>query len=106
MLNAAEQKTSGGDEFGMLHKKLPSSGRVRLRKSILALKSRKHAILKPLIHVPSMAITWGVLSLTFMHVFWEPPTLNTNPMASRTIQKSLIPVWQRRPLKLASLTIR
>jgi hypothetical protein len=38
----------------------------------------KGAISKTLIHVPSIAVTLGVLSLTFLHVFWERPAANTN----------------------------
>ncbi|KAF8847491.1 hypothetical protein BDZ45DRAFT_811538 [Acephala macrosclerotiorum] len=42
------------------------------------LKKRKRAILGALIHVPSVAISLGVLSLTFLQVFWEAPSERTN----------------------------
>ncbi|CZR55611.1 uncharacterized protein PAC_05499 [Phialocephala subalpina] len=42
------------------------------------LKRRKGAICGALIHVPSIAISLGVLSLTFMQVFWEAPSDRTN----------------------------
>jgi tryptophan synthase alpha subunit len=83
MVGAAERKMSDVDEFGMPYKEPPSSGTVILRNSLRTLKSRQHAMLKSLIHLPSMAITLGVLSLTFMHVFWEAPAQNTNGKYSK-----------------------
>jgi hypothetical protein len=42
------------------------------------LKSRQHALFKSLIHLPSMAITLGVLTLTFRNIFWGPQSDTTN----------------------------
>jgi hypothetical protein len=44
------------------------------------LKSRKHALFKSLIHLPSMAISLGVLTLTFRNIFWGPQSNTTNTM--------------------------
>jgi hypothetical protein len=42
------------------------------------LKSRQHALFKSLIYLPSMAITLGVLTLTFRNIFWGPQSDTTN----------------------------
>jgi hypothetical protein len=64
------------DEFGMpMYAEKQNRGRTTRLKN---LKTRKQALIRSLIHVPSVAITFGVLSLTFRHVFWEPPSSNTN----------------------------
>jgi hypothetical protein len=83
MVSATERKMIDVDEFGMPYKEPPSSAILLLRNSLRTIKSRKHAILKSLIHIPSVAITLGVLSLTFMHVFWEAPALETNGKSSK-----------------------
>lgn len=43
-----------------------------------SLKKRNGAIWGALIHVPSVAISLGVLSLTFLQIFWEAPSERTN----------------------------
>jgi hypothetical protein len=43
-----------------------------------AIRRRKVAVWGALIHVPSVAISLGVLSLTFLKVFWEAPGERTN----------------------------
>lgn len=40
--------------------------------------SRKRVFWTSLIHIPAIAITFGVLSLTLRHVFWSPPASGTN----------------------------
>ncbi len=64
-------------------KKPPSSGTVLLQNSLRTLKSRRHAMLKSLVHLPSVAITLWVLSLTFRHVFWEAPAPEFNSKNSK-----------------------
>ena len=45
---------------------------------IKKVKSRKHALFKALIHIPSIVITCGVLSLTFRNLFWKVPSDDIN----------------------------
>ncbi|KAH8816001.1 hypothetical protein F5884DRAFT_852464 [Xylogone sp. PMI_703] len=47
-------------------------------KLLQAAKKRTGALTRCLIHIPSIAISLGVLTLTFRRIFWEPPSDNTN----------------------------
>jgi len=78
----------GGHELGIPTKRdevgMPAGkgSQFKLQKHSLSffkqIKSRKHAFLKSLIHVPALAITAGVLSLTFGNVFWRRPSEDLN----------------------------
>src|SRR5205814_515543 len=58
-----------------IYKNKQKNGRTALFNN---LKSRKHALVGSLIHLPLVAITVPILSLTFRHVIWEAPAANTN----------------------------
>lgn len=61
---------------------MPTYPKSRLQNSqtilVKTLKSRRRALLKALIHIIPLAITIGVLSLTFRNVFWSLPSERTN----------------------------
>ncbi|RDW75517.1 hypothetical protein BP6252_06659 [Coleophoma cylindrospora] len=63
------------DQYGLPIKMEKRKTRTSILKN---LKGRRHALVKSLLHLPSVAISLGVLSLTFRRVFWEPPSSNTN----------------------------
>ena len=50
----------------------------RTSKLLAALKGRTGTLAKSLIHILSIAISLGVLTLTFRQVFWQVPGENTN----------------------------
>lgn len=98
-----ERNMSDVDGFGTPYEATGSSdSSSRLRRSFHALKSRKHAILASLIHVPSMAISLGVLSLTFRNVFWEAPGPQTNGTSLKAPPSSC---WPGRLSRLTPLSI-
>ena len=65
------------DEFGMPVRE-KSEFNKRSLTIVKGVKSRKHAFLRSLIHIPSLVITGGVLTLTFGNVFWKRPSEDLN----------------------------
>src|SRR5438067_8181589 len=59
------------------HEKRPSLSKTGEEPKVALKKSYLSAFLQSLIHLPPIAITIGVLSLTFRSIFWEAPGPNT-----------------------------
>jgi hypothetical protein len=79
-ISQREGNMTNAEGFSVPYETTSSGGSLRFRNSFRTLKSRKHAILASLIHLPSVIISLGVLSLTFRRVFWEAPAPETNGM--------------------------
>ena len=60
------------------HEKPPLRSKTGEKPKIALKKSHSSAFFQSLIHLPPVAITLGILSLTFRSVFWEAPGPNTN----------------------------
>jgi len=76
-MNLSNEQPKGNRAPSVVSENWPNENKPK-KKNFTAIKRRKRAIWGSLIHVPSIAISLGVLSLTFMQVFWEVPSERTN----------------------------